>query len=115
MNAGVLDMDQCCITHLHGSSFSDGVPTSTGRPAAWSADGRSFAVAGADGVRVLDFSSGGTSPCAVGGLPHATIEAAVLTQLLARFGARAEYCQMNMEAACPKAEGAFGAVCTEQS
>ena len=107
-------MDQCCITHLHGSGFSNGVPPSTGRPAAWSADGRSFAVAGADGVRLLDFSPGGTSPCAVGRLPHATIEAAVFTQLLARSVARAEHGQMNLEAACPKAEGAHGAVCTNQ-
>lgn len=87
MGAGVLDMEQCCITHLHGSSCSNMAFASRGREAAWSADGQSFAVAGEHGVRVLDFSPGRTSPCAVGRLPHATVEAAVLTKLLAASGA----------------------------
>lgn len=64
--AGVLHLEQRSIMHLHGSGFGADAPSTTGRQAAWSADGRSFAVAGADGVRLLDFSPGSHSRCAVG-------------------------------------------------
>jgi hypothetical protein len=90
-DAGVLDMEQRCVTHLHGGAFSDSTATAwarlqPGRQAAWSADGRSFAVAGADGVRVLNFSPGCRSPCAVGRSLHAPVLAAVHTQLHAVSG-----------------------------
>ncbi len=65
-------MGEQAVTHLHCGAFADESPTGAGRQAGWTVDGRSFAVAGAGGrngagsCRVMDFSPGGASPCAVG-------------------------------------------------